>query len=222
MKLFYRMASILSVALLFLAPAPAAAQTQVETFNATGQYQITIPGTIVGPDIDFNGTLTLTSLSFTPGSVTFEGQPVDFSGTEASWLANTYDGQHTIPSIPGGIVNSSGFGATTGPAGTMNGDLNKNGLSLGPGFSDLNLDLQFPSTFGGVDQTFSWNSPLVPPLNGKTVEIRTSTDIIGVIPNFTFGAVAAVVDVVITGEIIAFEPVPTESVTWSAIKALYR
>ena len=40
------------------------------------------------------------SIDFTPGAVTFEGQPIDFSGTEASWIAtSTFDATPPVVSI---------------------------------------------------------------------------------------------------------------------------
>jgi hypothetical protein len=210
----------MAVALLFFVVAPATAQVQVETFNATATFQIDIPGAIVGPDIDFTGTLTITSLDFTPGSVTFQGQPVDFDGTEANWLSNTYSGALTIPAMPGASVPAAGPATTTGPAGNMNGNMNKNSLDLGPAFSDSNFDLQLPSSFDSDDHTM-WSSPVIPELNGAPVSIVTVCDIVNVIPNFTINGAVAVVDVSITGEIVAFEPVPAELTTWGRVKALF-
>lgn len=226
MRFLYRVTPVITMLWVLSAAATSYAQTTVETFTATATYNIIIPGNIVGPDIDFTGGMTITSLDFTPGSVNFEGQPVDFDGTEASWLANTYEGSASVPNLPGTAVNPSGSGTTAGPAGAMSGNQGKNGVNLGPTFSDSNFDLVVPSTFDGIDQIPSWNSPIIPELNGTQVIIITRSDVVNIIPNFVIGSFAppgAVVDVVITGQIDALpSTVATEPSTWSQIKALYR
>lgn len=219
MKLFYRALPLFILGVVIIVT-PAFGNTSVETFTATGEYVITLPGTVVGTDIDFSGAFTVTGLNFTPGSVTFEGQPVDFSGTEATFLANTYDGSAKIPNAPSSTVNGTGTGNTAGPAGNMNGGIERNGLNLGPSFSENNFEL-LPPFFDGVDHIPMWNSPAVPELNGEAIVIETRCTIVNVIPKFTIASAVAVVEVSITGEIFVASPVPVESKTWGAIKAFY-
>ena len=58
-----------------------------------------------GTDFDtlrVNGdSAALSSISFTPGSVTFQGQPVDFSGTEATFISGTVEGVVNVPAAGG-------------------------------------------------------------------------------------------------------------------------
>ena len=64
--------------------------------DAVVRIDVTLPGVPDGGGgINFTTDLKSTSpLSLTPGSVIFQGQPVDFSGTEACSLAGTYTGTH--------------------------------------------------------------------------------------------------------------------------------
>ena len=113
----------------------------VETFTGSATNFLVLPGTPSGGGIDFTGTTSVSTLSFTPGSVTFNGQPVDFSGTEADWLVSSYTGQVNIPVNAGPTtVTCTGSMVVTGPA--LNGtfDTEFTGVDLGPAFGSNNLD----------------------------------------------------------------------------------
>ena len=140
----------------------------VETFTATGRTSFALPGTQTPTGVGFSTSSSLSSITFTPGAVTFRGQPVDFSGTEASWLAGSTSGSTRFPinSGPATVtVTGSGslFGGVVGPA-----SVQIPGVTLGPGFSASNLDVTTGST-SSQQTTSSWNSTVVPQLNGARV-----------------------------------------------------
>jgi hypothetical protein len=193
-----------------LVAVPLSAQVSVETYTYTGTYNVTLPGTPSGGDVNFTGNLMITSLDFTPGSVTFQGQPVDFDGTEASFLANSYSGASDVPNNPGSPVNTAGAATTAGPAGNMNGTTEKNSVDLGPGFSAANLDIVINFDYDGLDRLTSWNSPVVPELNGREVEVHTNSTVLGVDP------ISGIVDVGGNGEIFGIPLIPTLS-EWGLI-----
>ncbi len=88
---------VVGTSLAWSIPEPADAQLVVETMTANVRVEVVLPGTPSGSGTDFTGSLIFTSVNFTPGTVTFAGMPVDFSGTEASWLAVTHPATIHIP-----------------------------------------------------------------------------------------------------------------------------
>jgi hypothetical protein len=166
-----RTSSIFSVGLVLACTwaSTAVAQVAVETYSVTYIIDVNLPGTPSGGGIDFGGAGLTTTLSFTPGSVTFEGQPVDFSGTEASFLAGTYTGSAHVP-VTGGpaAVPVDGQGTSTGGVNST-WDLHANPVELGPAFSGINLDVVIGQMPGGQASTTNWNSAVVPELNGASL-----------------------------------------------------
>jgi hypothetical protein len=184
----------------------------VETFTVTGTYNANLPGVVVGQDVDFTGGFAVTSLDFAPGAVSFAGTPVDFDGTEASFLANSYTGDYQIPSLPGFPVEATGTANTTGGAGNMNSTSEGFGLALGPGFSSTNLDLVPGESYTYKEYIPSWNSPVVPELNGAKVHVTGTNDIVGIDP------INGIVDVSGSGSVFAIaEVVPTLSMWGLAV-----
>jgi hypothetical protein len=174
-------------------PDPAhAATVAVETFTGTGVWNVVLPGAPDGGGgVDFAADRMLGTISFTPGSVTFEGQPVDFSGTEASWLANTYSGTTNTPVAAGPAVvpvktNLSALGsALSAPL-----EVEILPLDLGAGFGANFFDI-VPSSTNEQSTIPSWNSAVVPELNGRSVTgdydfVITSVDPVLGIVDFNF------------------------------------
>ncbi|MHC5211074.1 MAG: hypothetical protein ACYTG2_10185 [Planctomycetota bacterium] len=162
---------------------PLTAQQVVETGVGSGTIQFFLPGTPLGAGLQFTYVDTLTTLSFTPGSVTFMGQPVDFSGTEAAWLASSSGGRWCVPINAGpAIVDATGSTNYAGPALAGPAGKTLGGLELGPGFSATNLDVVPGSSLMDRDHIPDWNSGVVPQLNGQSVEIDVQRTFTGVAP----------------------------------------
>ncbi len=186
-----------------LAAAEARAQLAVETVSGTATIAVPLPGTPIGPEIEFLGITILTSIDFTPGSVIFEGQPVDFDGTEASFLASTYSGLAVFPVNAGpATVPVTGVGAITGAA-TVSATALIQPLDLGPSFMVNRLDVLFPQAPVSVDGTvLSWSSGVVPELNGQSIDLEADAGIINV------DSVNGIVDLTFFGTIFAAAPPP--------------
>jgi hypothetical protein len=118
----------------------------VETFTGQFRANIRLPlnddggGGLVAPP----GPLLPLAIDFTPGCVTFQGQPVDFDGTEADFLASSYEYSYDIPvnSGPATVPVTGGFGGN-GPVwvGPVFGGVDIPSIDLGPAFSQNNLDI---------------------------------------------------------------------------------
>ncbi len=168
-------------------PTRAAALTIVETYTASQfDFNIILPGIPDGGGgLNFNFTATQPTIDSTPGSVSFEGQPVDFDGTEASFIASTYTGTINVPATSGpATVPSTATGTATGPAWTLPQDFTfiLPNFDLGPGFSDNSFDLVHGTTDWGAEFP-SWQSPVVPELNGFGVFFSGVQDIQNVVPD---------------------------------------
>jgi hypothetical protein len=180
---------------------------QVETYTGQGTYSFALPGAVVGPGVDFVEDLTVTGLSFTPGAVTFGGQPVDFSGTEADFLATTYTGTGSIPALAGpATVDMSGNVAAVGPALNTNFDYERRGLHLGPAFGANFFDVEV-TIYPKLAVFPNWSSAVVPELNGQQVIQSVEEQITAV------DAVNGLMDVIFTGSILAQPPPPVPAAT---------
>jgi hypothetical protein len=180
----------------------------VETFTGNFRTNIRLPlnddggGGLVAPP----GPLVPLVIDFTPGSVTFQGQPVDFDGTEADFIASSYDNSFHFPVDSGpAVVPAVGGGGGSGPywVGTMNGDVNIPSINLGPGFSQDFLDIPIPQGIQHMTGIQNWQSPVVPELNGRTVIFEVDANILNVDP------VTGVVDAQVFGTILAI-PCPAD------------
>lgn len=158
----------------------------IETFDYTAFLNVQIPGIPNGGGVDFIAELEITSIDFTPGSVTFMGQPVDFDGTEASWLAGStsFSGLLSFP-VNSGPAIEPGFQHFT-TSGAINGDLFGSNFPVyfGPGFAADNLDI-LPGATNWSSTVPSWSSPVVPELNGFEVIISGPQEILSVTPIFS-------------------------------------
>ena len=194
----YASTALSGILALGLAAAEARAQLAVETVSGTATIAVPLPGTPIGPEIEFVGITIVTSLDFTPGSVTFEGQPVDFDGTEASFLASTYSGLALFPVNAGpATVTVTGVGAITGAV-TVTGTALIQPVDLGPSFMLNRLDVLFPQAPISVDGTvFGWSSGVIPELNGESIDLEAEAGIINV------DAVNGIVDLAFFGTIFA-------------------
>lgn len=186
------------------------ARAPVETFTFTGVYNVSLPGVVVDDDVNLAGDLTVTSLDFTPGSVTFEGQPVDFDGTEASFLANSYNGSLRLWNAPNQTVLGVGGASTSGPGGNMNSESKAAAVNLGPGFTAGQLDIQSGSTFSFKEFISSWTSPAVPELNSYPAFVTGTSQITAI------DAINGTVNVSGAGSIFGLPIVPTLS-QWGLI-----
>ena len=176
-----RIRSILTLltALAFLAVSPAAAQdltgqVEVDKSAGTATYDFHFAGPPTPFSFLFPYDLQINTLAFTPGAVMFEGQPVDFSGTEASWLATNYQGQlvfDNLPPQPLPPLRLGGLGDMffNGPAGQGGGPQRNAQMDFGPNFTDTFFPLQPGQPFVQIVRFEDWNSPVVPQLNGATV-----------------------------------------------------
>jgi hypothetical protein len=181
----------------------AAGSTQVETLTLTGRLDVAMPGNAGGGNTVFSGAVFLNTLDFTPGPVTFNGQPVDFDGREAQFIAGTYNLTVSVPAIGGpATVAVPGTGSTGGGGGGGGGcSTVQPGVQLGPGFGENSLQV-LPGPVNGNTYSPSWDSNLVPPLLGHGVNILTNLNVTSVDPvngivNFTgTGSIVAANDVV--------------------------
>lgn len=190
-------------------------QVSIETFTGAWTASCTIPGISDPPNVDFSCSVIVDSVSFTPGAVTFLGNPVDFDGTEADWIASTYSGTVSVQNLPGQSVSATASGSVSGAA-SINAEATTANLSLGAGFSTNALDLVPSSTFSNSSATVgSWNSTVVPELNGATVTTSSSITLTSV------DAVLGLVSADSTGTIFAFagEKIPAVS-TWGLVLLL--
>jgi hypothetical protein len=196
----YVYSAFLGFLVLGLTATEARAQFAVETVSATATLAVPLPGTSIGPEIEFAGITIITSLDFTPGDVLFEGQPVDFDGTEASFLASSYSGLAVFPVNAGpATVPVTGVGAITGAA-TVSATALIPEVDLGPNFQVNRLDVTYPQGVTVTANTPNWSSGLVPELNGAEIDLEGVTGV------FNVDAVNGIVDFNFFGTIFAPSP----------------
>ena len=199
-------AALSGVLVLGLGAADARALIAVETVSGSATIAVLMPGTPIGPQTEFVAVTIPTSLDFTPGSVTFEGQPVDFDGTEADFLAASYSGVALFPVNAGpATVPVTGIGSISGAL-TATGTATIPTLDLGPSFQLNQLDLPFPQNRSVQGNLLSWSSGVIPELNGASIDLDLDITI------FNVDAINGLVDFVFFGTIFAPSPpsaVPT-------------
>lgn len=185
-------AAVVGSSVIFFHATAGAQSVQVETFTATAMADCAMPGAAGGGIVVFSTAATLQSVDFAPGTTFFNGVPIDFDGTEPSFLASTYTGGVVTPVTAGpASVSISGTGTVGG--GSHGGGCSVAGspVPLGPGFSPSNLDVAIGP---GIDLTTNvpvWTSSVLPQLNGRNVYAQgpmsvTSVDAVNGIVNFTF------------------------------------
>ena len=190
--------------LCLISAGPVLAGTEVETVAGTVTLVVDLPGTLDGGGgVDFDGQALITSLDFAPGSVLFEGMPVDFDGTEADFLVSNYNGTGNVPVLAGpATVTVTGSGAVTPPVDIVT-TFETNNLQLGPGFGIGQIDVVQGSA-NTTSATGLWSSALVPELNGFQVTFQKDGQVIVV------DAIGGLIDYSFTGSIFAEVPsVPT-------------
>lgn len=146
---------------------------------------------------------------------------MDFSGTEASFIATTgTDPDDLCISALGGPATASGEGSTNadGPGYFGSGvPIELVALQLGAGFSDINLDIVISSGFNLSNGTNSgagadFSVPLIPELDGATISFQGTSTVSSMNP------VTGKMTVTTTGQIVATK---TESVPglsgWSVV-----
>ena len=193
----YVSAALLAVFVLSISATESRALLAVETVSGTATIAVPLPGTPIGPEIEFVGIVIPTSIDFTPGDVLFEGQPVDFDGTEASFLASSYSGLAIFPINSGpATVPVVGEGAITGAV-TVSGTALIDAIDLGPNFGVNRLDVDFPQVVSPTANIPTWSSGVVPELNGVSIDLEAAAGVINV------DAINGIVDLAFFGTIFA-------------------
>jgi len=165
-------------------PVPVAdAQTAqtVTTYSGTIVLSMAMPGTSNGGGgLDFPASGTLSNLQFAPGTKTFNGQPVTFSGNESAFMSTTLTGTITFPVSSGPCI--VGTTCSLSSSGAVNGSWNSadQGVSLGSNFSASNLDWVLGSTPGGNATNSSWQSTVIPQLNNASVTAGGNGEVMSV------------------------------------------
>ena len=199
----YAATAFSSFLVLGLGAADARALIAVETVSGSATIAVQMPGTPIGPQTEFVAVTIPTSLDFTPGSVTFEGQPVDFDGTEADFLAASYSGVALFPVNAGpATVPVTGIGSISSISGalTATGTATIPTLDLGPAFQLNQLDLPFPQNRSVQGNLLSWSSAVIPELNGASIDLDMEITIFNVDP------ISGLVDLVFFGTLFAPSP----------------
>jgi hypothetical protein len=126
----------------------------------TGDLDLGGNGLLNASDGSFSGTLSVQGAVFTPGAVTFSGQPVDFEGTEAQWITTSLladapamritDGTDLFVVEKEGDLSASSITVTGGGSLTVSGN----------GTFDSNLEVKSSLTVsqGGSGTSYSTNS----------------------------------------------------------------
>lgn len=141
----------------------------IDKFIWSVTIDVSLPGTPGPGGLDFGSSLKINSIDFAPGAVTFEGQPVDFDGKEPNFLAGTYAGTLHVPATQGPAIVDFRFDFdVTGPfIGFWSIELRD--VPLGQDFSADHFHVLSTSPVNMNSVAPSWNSPIVPQLNGKDV-----------------------------------------------------
>lgn len=168
-------------ALLFgvLVSASNAAQgSVVETYSKpSASIHVAMPMSTGGGNYTSPFSIKVNSIDFSPGAVVFNGQPVDFDGTEPQWIGSSYSGTVAIPIPPTtpATVPVTGPFSITGPAvgGSVTGTFTIPSLRVGPGFSANNFDIVTPQNVQMRWEFPSFQSPPNPVLNGIQVGFVT-------------------------------------------------
>lgn len=210
-----RVPCLLSFACLLLGASAAQSQAVVETYSGTATIDLSMPGTPGAGQTVFGYSFRFDTIDFAPGSVVFGGQPVDFDGQEAAWLASTENGQATLAATAGPTITTaqilgtwSGSHQTTMVQGTAN------NIQLGPSFSPSNLDVAPGSTYsldhllGAVTQPPGLQPPATV-LSHRANHTITTID-----------AINGITHVNVSGTYLLDGPVPTPSRSWSQLKVL--
>jgi hypothetical protein len=168
------------VLLMLILAAGLSRAANVETYTSSGVIHVNLPGTVSSGKTIFDGSFTFSTLNFAPGSVTFNGQPVDFDGHESQFMSGAYSGQAVFPTTGGpATVNTqeylvmSGAVSSTGSGG--NGSV-RVGSSFGPNSFDV-VSGQSISSSGSIP---NWKSSAVPNLNGMLVSVISNSTLTSV------------------------------------------
>lgn len=178
-----------AVALWAAAPTAHSQPVSVETYSANQIFNISLPGTPQGSGLQFNGSRSITSIDFAPGSVVFQGQPVDFDGHEPQWIASTTAGTAAFPVNSGpGTTPIAGAGNVVIGTQTTHWNYVGQGIVLGPTFGANRMDVQNGSPFTVTAATNDWRFSDVAPLVGRPVRVTgnfmvTSVDAVNGIVN---------------------------------------
>jgi len=155
--------------------------TAVETFSCTATTTVAVPGSPAGSGLVFNLGHVFTSGSWAPGSVMFQGQPVDLDGTEMTFFANTYVGTFQVPVTSGpDTVDASSYFSMSGTT-NWTATISLSGVQLHSAFS-ASAPILLPGSIPFTTTASVWNSAVVPALNGAYVSFSGTINIIDVDP----------------------------------------
>lgn len=171
----------------------------IETYTGTQTIVVGMPGTPSGGNVDFAGVMNFTTLTFTPGAITYGDTLIDFSGQEQAFLLAQYNIALSFPNSPGATVTAVG---TWSVVDIGDGLLSWENVGLGSSFSSASFDLVLFSSFQSLVTDIEWNSTVIPELNGNLVSLDGAHTITGV------DAANGILTVTASGTIFA-EPIPT-------------
>jgi hypothetical protein len=201
-----------SFVLAFMLGAQSASSQVVETYVANARITAAMPGTPGTGTTSFNYNFNFNTVDFAPGAVVFNGQPVDFDGTEPQWLASTENGVFTLGTTSGPtITNAQVLGQWTGPITISSLQGTASGVAVGSSFSPSFLDGVQGSGYPIQHQMSGTNLSLPPgSLSHDALHHIVAID-----------AVNGIVDVAVEGSFSMQAPVSNEERSWGWIKMLY-
>ncbi|HKE01662.1 MAG TPA: hypothetical protein VKE69_11675 [Planctomycetota bacterium] len=150
------------------AAAPIRAQVNTGATVETGSFgavtTASMPGTVSGGNIVFDGTGVLSSVAFTAGNTKFDGKLVDFHGKEAAFLSGGYEGSVAIPNVAGpASVSAQVSFQSKGGANAVWAGMKL--IRLTAGFSASSLALAAGTSLKYDISSSNWSSADVPELN---------------------------------------------------------
>lgn len=180
MKIYIR--CVLSVATCVMLSAVHSSQaTAVETFTCDANTAFVVPGNPDGTGYEFDVHHCLTSLTFTPGSVLFDGRKVDLAGTEARFLQARPYGTVEFPVASGpATVDASSVFRIPQLTGWRS-EISLTGIQLDSSFSISNPLLMNGSIPFDI-KVGPWNSQVSKDLAGANLSISGTINILSIDP----------------------------------------
>jgi hypothetical protein len=202
----------LALTLLILSPA-VQAQTIVENFSARLVVNAEMPGaTLADGTIRFGGSVQVVELSFTRGSVPYDGKWIEFAGHEAEFMGSTYGGFGDFAPAPAlqlkeaaaatciECVDEPTLEGVSTASGSVEGSINfaTNDITKGSRFSSTSLDVGPVGVVMNNNSTVeTWSSTAVPELNGAAVTCAADEVLVSV------DAASGVAELTLAGNVVA-------------------
>lgn len=154
----------------------------VETYTGSVETQVAMPGFDTANGVFFTGQQNLTDLTFSPGSVVYRNQNIDFAGFESQFLGSNFAGSMQLNLGPDHLAETSTVLSGTGDAASSgvvaaSGTLSYSNLSVLAGTNKDSVLLAVGSVAELTSQTSNWSSTVVPELNGRAVATKCSVQI---------------------------------------------